>query len=95
MTDSLMPVPILRWMKPVRMVMKMCVPSSSKIMMAPHEAIDGIDDVERAGGGGDSLRKSGERRDEERCKEILHGLSLSLSGRAHAFRRTGRGSGSP
>lgn len=35
-TDSLMPVPILRWMNPVRMVMKMCVPSSSKIMMGPH-----------------------------------------------------------
>ena len=35
-TDSLMPVPILRWMNPVRMVMKMCVPSSSKIMIGPH-----------------------------------------------------------
>ena len=35
-TESLMPVPSLRWMKPVRIVMKMCVPSSSKIMMGPH-----------------------------------------------------------
>ena len=35
-TDSLMPVPSLRWMNPVRIVMKMCVPSRSKIMMGPH-----------------------------------------------------------
>ena len=62
---------------------------------APHEAIDGIDDVERAGSGGDSLRKSGERRDEERCKEILHGLPPFSLGRAHASGRTERGSGSP
>ena len=62
---------------------------------APHEAIDGIDDVERAGSGGDSLRKSGERRDEERCKEILHGLPLFSLGRAHAFGRTERGRNLP
>ena len=35
-TDSLMPVPIFLWMNPVRMVMKMCVPSSSRIMIGPH-----------------------------------------------------------
>ena len=35
-TDSLMPVPIFLWMNPVRIVMKMCVPSSSRIMIGPH-----------------------------------------------------------
>ena len=35
-TDILMPVPSFLWMKPVRTVMKMCVNSSSKIMIGPH-----------------------------------------------------------
>ena len=35
-TESLMAVPSLRWMKPVRTVMNTCVNSSSKIMMGPH-----------------------------------------------------------
>lgn len=45
-TDSLMAVGSLRWMKPVRKVKKMCDPSSStSIGGPPNEGVDAVDDV--------------------------------------------------
>ena len=44
-TDSLMAVGSLRWMKPVRKVRKMCELTAARASATPNEGVDAVDNV--------------------------------------------------
>ena len=50
---------------------------------APHKAVDGVDNVKRACGGGQAFAQTRKWRYEKRCEEVFHSIAFPSGKRVH------------